>query len=50
VSPDVEVEQTPKLVIAGRDPQLETAVEIVLAELAENPLPETRRPPPADKM
>jgi tricorn protease len=50
VPPDVEVEQTPKLVIAGRDPQLEAAVEIVLAELAAHPPPETRRPPPADKV
>ena len=50
VSPDVEVEMTPKLVIAGRDPQLEKAVEIVLAELAENPPREVRRPPPAERV
>jgi tricorn protease len=50
VSPDVEVEQTPKLVIAGRDPQLETAVEIVLAELDAHPPPETRRPTPAERV
>ena len=47
VSPDVEVEMTPKLVIAGRDPQLERAVEIVLAELAADPPPEAKRPAPA---
>ena len=47
VWPDVEVEMTPKRVIEGRDPQLEAAVEIVLAELEANPPPETRRPPPA---
>jgi tricorn protease len=50
VSPDVEVEMTPKLVIAGQDPQLEKAVEIVLAELEANPAPETRRPPPAERV
>ncbi|MSU37412.1 MAG: peptidase S41 [Pedosphaera sp.] len=33
VAPDVEVEQTPKDVIAGRDPQLEKAIEVVLKEL-----------------
>jgi tricorn protease len=48
VSPDIEVEMTPKLVIAGRDPQLEKAVEVVLQELEENPLPEVRRPAPAE--
>ncbi len=33
VAPDVEVEQMPKDVIAGRDPQLEKAVELVMAKL-----------------
>lgn len=33
VAPDVEVEQTPKLVIQGKDPQLEEAVKILLEEL-----------------
>jgi tricorn protease len=37
VSPDVEVEMLPKLVIAGQDPQLEKAVEIVLEELEQSP-------------
>jgi tricorn protease len=37
VPPDVEVEQTPADVIAGRDPQLEKAIEIALRELAANP-------------
>jgi tricorn protease len=50
VAPDVEVEMTPKLVIAGRDPQLERAVEIVLEALHEHPPPEAHRPPPADKV
>lgn len=37
VAPDVEVEQTPADVIAGRDPQLEKAIEIALRELEANP-------------
>jgi tricorn protease len=45
VPPDVEVEQTPKEVIAGRDPQLEKAIEIVLAELAKSPPVAPKRPP-----
>jgi tricorn protease len=39
IAPDVEVEHDPKLVRAGRDPQLEKAVEVVLAELKKNPPP-----------
>jgi len=30
VAPDIEVEQTPADVIAGRDPQLEKAIEVVM--------------------
>jgi tricorn protease len=37
VVPDVEVEQLPKDVIAGHDPQLEKAVELVLKELKPKP-------------
>lgn len=46
VAPDVEVENTPAEVIAGRDPQLERAVEIALEMLARNPV--VRRPQPPD--
>jgi tricorn protease len=45
VPPDIEVEQTPADVIAGRDPQLEKAIEVVLAELAKNPPTKVTRPP-----
>jgi tricorn protease len=45
VPPDVEVEQWPADVIAGKDPQLEKAIEIVLAELKKNPPGEMKRPP-----
>ena len=45
VPPDVEVELDPAAVRAGHDPQLERAVEIVMAELNKHPLPEHKRPP-----
>ena len=45
VPPDVEVEQTPADVIAGRDPQLEKAIEIALQQLEANPPPKPVRPP-----
>jgi tricorn protease len=44
VPPDIEVEQTPKDVIAGRDPQLERAVQVVMEELAKNPPKKPKRP------
>jgi tricorn protease len=37
VPPDIEVEQTPADVIAGRDPQLERAIQIALEQLQRNP-------------
>ena len=45
VPPDVEVEQTPKEVIAGHDPQLEKAIELALEALEANPPVEPKRPP-----
>lgn len=45
VSPDFDVEITPADVIAGRDPQLEKAVEVALAEITKNPLLVPKRPP-----
>ena len=44
VPPDIEVEQTPADVIAGRDPQLDKAIEVMLAELKKNPPVPVRRP------
>ena len=44
VPPDVEVEQTPADVIAGRDPQLERAIAIVMDELKKNPPKPLTRP------
>jgi tricorn protease len=43
--PDIEVEQTPADVIAGRDPQLEKAIQVVMAELKKNPVVTPKRPP-----
>ncbi len=44
VAPDVEVELDPAAWRAGRDPQLERAVELVLEELKRNPPPKHKRP------
>jgi tricorn protease len=44
VAPDVEVEFDPKAVREGKDPQLEKAVELVMAELKKNPPPTYQRP------
>jgi tricorn protease len=45
VAPDFDVEITPADVIAGRDPQLEKAVAVALAEVSKNPLTVPKRPP-----
>ncbi len=55
VPPDIEVEQWPADVIAGHDPQLEKAIEVVMEELRKNPPKKPQRPPypvrnPSDKM
>jgi tricorn protease len=44
VPPDVEVEYDPAAVRAGHDPQLERAVEVVLADLKKHPLPVYKHP------
>jgi tricorn protease len=44
VPPDIEVEQTPADVIAGRDPQLEKAIQVVMDELKKNPPAKAKRP------
>lgn len=40
VPPDVEVEQNPADVMAGRDPQLEKAIQVIMEELKKNPAQE----------
>lgn len=37
IAPDIEVEQWPKEVMQGKDPQLEKAIEVILEELKNNP-------------
>jgi tricorn protease len=45
VAPDVEVDLDPKLVREGHDPQLERTVELLLADLEKNPIPQHKKPP-----
>jgi tricorn protease len=49
VAPDIAVEQTPRDVIAGHDPQLERAIAWTLEELNKNPPKPVKRPPYPDK-
>jgi len=44
IAPDVEVEFDPQAVRQGHDPQLETAVQLLLADLEKNPLPVYKKP------
>jgi len=44
VTPDIEVEQDPKAIREGHDPQLEKAVEVVMEALKKNPTPKHTRP------
>ncbi len=50
VSPDIEVEQTPALQIAGHDPQLERAVQVALQLLREHPVHLKPVPPGPDRV
>lgn len=45
VAPDVEVEQWPRDVNAGRDPQLDRAIQIALEALEKNPATPVKAPP-----
>ena len=45
VAPDIEVEFDPQAWRQGRDPQLEKAVEVVMAALQKNPPPKPKLPP-----
>jgi len=44
VPPDIEIEMSPAAVIAGHDPQLEKAIEVLLADLKKNPPATAKRP------
>jgi tricorn protease len=45
VPPDYDVDMLPKYVMAGKDPQLEKAIELVMAELEKTPKQVDKRPP-----
>ncbi|MFZ0686986.1 MAG: PDZ domain-containing protein [Terriglobales bacterium] len=45
VQPDVVVDNPPDMVVKGRDPQLEKAVEMLMDEIKANPKPLPARPP-----
>jgi tricorn protease len=47
VAPDVDVENWPKDVVAGRDPQLERAVQEAMRMLKEHPVDRATREPPS---
>jgi tricorn protease len=44
VDPDIEIDNDPRSVIAGRDPQLEKAVEEVMKKISANPKKLPNRP------
>jgi tricorn protease len=45
VAPDIEVDNRPDLVMAGHDPQLEKAIEVLMQEIREHPKTLPPRPP-----
>jgi len=45
VAPDIEVEQDPAAVAAGKDPQLDRAIDVVIEALAKNPPPKAPQRP-----
>jgi tricorn protease len=45
VDPDIEVDNRPDLVIQGRDPQLEKAIEVILKKIQEEPKKLPEKPP-----
>jgi tricorn protease len=46
VSPDIDVEQDPAAVAAGKDPQLDRAIEVAMSDLARKPPPPVPARPP----
>ena len=50
VAPDIEVEITPADVVAGRDPQLERAVQEAMKLLDSQPTRRVPRPAPIDRV
>jgi len=44
IPPDIEVDPTPRDILAGRDPQLDKALEVILKQLDANPVVPPKRP------
>jgi tricorn protease len=49
VSPDIEVVDRPEQLAAGKDPSVEKAVEVLLKQLNDNPLPKIIEPKSPDR-
>lgn len=49
VSPDIEVEMDPKLTAAGKDPQLEKAIAVVMEQLSKAPVKKVPVPKPDNR-
>ncbi|MHC4427973.1 MAG: S41 family peptidase, partial [Planctomycetota bacterium] len=49
VDPDIEVIDDPALMTDGGDPQLDAAIQLMLAEIEENPYIPPPRPSPPDR-
>jgi tricorn protease len=45
VTPDITIDNTPDLVRAGKDPQLDKAIEVIMEELRKNPPKRPTKPP-----
>ncbi len=45
VSPDIEIDNRPDLVVKGKDPQLEKAIEVILKEIKGDKYPQSKKPP-----
>jgi tricorn protease len=49
VEPDIEVVDDPALMVGGKDPQLDAAIDLMLEEIKRNPYRPARRPPYPDR-
>jgi tricorn protease len=49
VEPDIEVIDDPALMVGGKDPQLDAAIDLMLKEVAEHPYRPVPRPPYRDR-
>jgi len=49
VEPDIEVVDDPGLMVGGKDPQLDAAIDLMLKEVAEHPYRPVSRPPYRDR-